>query len=61
VDEFGNVVGQVESITSSLEKEEAEKGATVTTSFGMPLRSCISAREIASLFKRPAKAGRRKR
>lgn len=58
VDESGNVVGQVESITSSIEKEEGEKGVSVTTSYGMPLRSCISAKEIAALTRRPAKPAR---
>jgi S1-C subfamily serine protease len=59
VDEFGNVVGQVESITSSIEEEEGEKGANFTTSYGMPLRACISAKEIAALIKPPAKRASR--
>ena len=55
VDECGNVVGQVQSITSSLEEEEGEKGKSVTTSYGMPLRSCVSAEEIGKLVRQPAK------
>ena len=55
VDECGNVVGQVQSITSSLEEEEGEKGKNVTTSYGMPLRSCVSAEEIGKLARQPAK------
>lgn len=55
VDECGNVVGQVQSITSSLEEEEGEKGNGITTSYGMPLRSCVSAEEIAKLVKQPPK------
>lgn len=55
VDECGNVVGQVQSMTSSVESEEAEKGKTVTASYGMPLRSCVSAEEIAKLIRQPAK------
>lgn len=54
VDERGNVIAQVESITASLEEEEGEaKGSTVTTSYGMPLRACVAAEEIAKLVKRP--------
>ena len=49
VDECGNVVGQVESITTSLEEERAGKNKTITSSFGMPLRMCVSAEEIAKL------------
>ena len=55
VDECGNVIAQVQSITSSLEEEEGEKGRNVTTSYGMPLRSCVSAMEIGKLVKPPAK------
>ena len=55
VDECGNVVGQVQSITSSLEEEEGEKGKAVTTSYGMPLRSCVAAEEIAKLTRPPLK------
>ena len=55
VDDCGNLVGQVQSITSSLEEEEAEKGKTVTASYGMPLRFCVSAEEIAKLIKQPGK------
>ena len=55
VDEYGNVIGQVQSITSSLEEEEGEKGKSVTTSYGMPLRSCVSAEEIGKLVRQPAK------
>jgi hypothetical protein len=55
VDECGNVVGQVQSMTSSIESEEAEKGKTVTASYGMPLRSCVAAEEIGKLIKQPAK------
>ena len=58
VDEFGNVVGQVESITSSVEEEKGEKGASVTTSYGMPVRSCVSSEEIARLMRPPAKGGK---
>ena len=58
VDECGNVVGQVQSITTSLEEEEGEKGKNVATSYGMPLRSCVSAEEIAKLMKLPAKAAK---
>ncbi len=57
VDECGNVIGQVESITSSVEEEKGEKGASVTTSYGMPLRSCVSSEEIAKLTRPPAKRG----
>ena len=53
VDECGNVVGQVQSITSSIEDEKGDDGKKVTTSYGMPLRSCVSAEEIAKLT-RPA-------
>jgi hypothetical protein len=53
VDECGNVVGQVESITSSLDEEKSDEGKNVTTSYGMPLRSCVSSEEIAKLA-RPA-------
>ena len=55
VDECGNVVGQVESITSSLEEEKGGEGKNVTTSYGMPLRSCVSSEEIAKLTRMPAK------
>ena len=58
VDECGNVIGQVQSITSSLEEEDGEKGRNVTTSYGMPLRSCVSAEEIAKLAKLPAKSAK---
>ena len=58
VDACGNVVGQVQSITSSLEEEEGEKGKSVTTSYGMPLRSCVSAEEIGKLVKQPAKSAK---
>lgn len=58
VDECGNVVGQVQSITAELSEEEGEKGAKATTSYGMPLRSCVSAEEIAKLARRPPKAAR---
>ncbi|MEO6739334.1 MAG: serine protease [Chthoniobacteraceae bacterium] len=54
VDECGNVVGQVESITSSIEDQKDGDGKNVTTSFGMPLRSCVASEEIAKLA-RPAK------
>ena len=53
VDECGNVVGQVQSITSSIEDQKDGEGKNITTSFGMPLRSCVSAEEIAKLT-RPA-------
>ncbi len=56
VDECGNVVGQVESITSSLEQEKGGEGKNVTTSYGMPLRSCVASEEIAKLARPPAKA-----
>jgi S1-C subfamily serine protease len=49
VDECGNAIGQVESITSSVEEEKGDKGGSVTTSYGMPLRSCVSSEEIAKL------------
>jgi len=55
VDECGNVVGQVESITSSLEEEKGDAGKNVTTSYGMPLRSCVSSEEIAKLTRMPVK------
>ena len=55
VDEFGNVVGQVESITSSIEDQKDGDGKNVTTSYGMPLRSCVSAEEIAKLTRPAAK------
>jgi S1-C subfamily serine protease len=55
VDECGNVIGQVESITSTLEDEKGEDGKNVTTSYGMPLRSCVSSEEIAKLARMPAK------
>jgi hypothetical protein len=55
VDECGNVVGQVESITSSIEDQKGEDGKNVTTSFGMPLRSCVSSEEIAKLTRPAAK------
>ena len=54
VDECGNVVGQVESITSSIEDQKDGDGKNVTTSFGMPLRSCVASEEMAKLA-RPAK------
>ena len=54
VDECGNVVGQVESITSSIEDQKGDDGKNVTTSFGMPLRSCVASEEMAKLA-RPAK------
>jgi S1-C subfamily serine protease len=60
VDESGNVVGQVESITSSIEKEDGGKDATVTSSYGMPLRSCISAKEIEALIKHPEQPASRR-
>ena len=49
VDECGNVVGQVESITASWETEPGEKGKSVSASYGMPLRACVAAEEIAKL------------
>ena len=55
VDEFGNVVGQVESITSSIEDQKGDDGKNVTTSFGMPLRSCVASEEIAKLTRPVAK------
>ena len=55
VDESGNVVGQVQSITSSIEDQKGDDGKNVTTSFGMPLRSCVSAEEIAKLTRPAAK------
>ena len=55
VDECGNVVGQVESITSSLEEEKGGEGKNITTSYGMPLRSCVSSEEIAKLTRTPVK------
>ena len=54
-DECGNVVGQVESITSSIEDEKGDDGKNVTTSYGMPLRSCVSAEEIGKLTRLPEK------
>jgi S1-C subfamily serine protease len=57
-DECGNVVGQVESITSSIEDEKGDDGKNVTTSYGMPLRSCVSAEEIAKLTRPPEKRGK---
>ena len=42
VDECGNVVGQVQSITTSLEREDGSKDTNLTISYGMPLRSCVS-------------------
>jgi hypothetical protein len=58
VDECGNVVGQVESITSSLEDEKGDDGKNVTTSFGMPLRSCVSSEEIRRLTLPATRRGR---
>ena len=58
VDECGNVVGQVQSITTSIEEEEGEKGKNIATSYGMPLRSCVSAEEIAKLAKAQGKNGK---
>ncbi|MEO6788600.1 MAG: serine protease [Chthoniobacteraceae bacterium] len=58
VDECGNVVGQVESITSSIEDQKGDDGKNVTTSFGMPLRSCVASEEIARLTRAPAKRGK---
>ena len=55
VDESGNVVGQVESITSSLDEEKNADGKNVTASYGMPLRSCVSSEEIAKLIRPAAK------
>ena len=55
VDECGNVVGQVQSITSSLEEQKGDEGKNVTTSYGMPLRSCVSSEEIAKLVRPAAK------
>jgi serine protease Do len=55
VDECGNVVGQVESITSSVDEEKSDDGKNVTTSYGMPLRSCVSSEEIAKLTRPAAK------
>ena len=57
-DECGNVVGQVESITSSLEDEKGDDGKNVTTSFGMPLRSCVSSEEIRRLTRPATKRGK---
>ena len=54
-DECGNVVGQVESITSSIADEKGDDGKNVTTSYGMPLRSCVSSEEIAKLTRAPTK------
>ena len=56
VDECGNVVGQVESITSSIEDEKGDDGKNVTTSYGMPLRSCVASEEIAKLTRHPKHA-----
>jgi S1-C subfamily serine protease len=58
VDECGNVVGQVESITSSLEDEKGDDGKNVTTSYGMPLRSCVASEEIAKLARPAVKRGK---
>ena len=58
VDECGNVIGQVESITSSLEEQKGDEGKNVTTSYGMPLRSCVSSEEIAKLVRPAAKRGK---
>lgn len=58
VDEYGNVVGQVESITSSLEDQKGDDGKNVTTSFGMPLRSCVSSEEIAKLARPVSKSAK---
>ena len=57
-DECGNVVGQVESITSSIADEKGDDGKNVTTSYGMPLRSCVSSEEIAKLARPPVKRGK---
>lgn len=55
VDECGNVIGQVESISANLEEEEGSlKGKSVVTSYGMPIRACISSEEIARLVTKPA-------
>ena len=56
--ECGNVVGQVESITSSIEDEKGDDGKKVTTSYGMPLRSCVASEEIAKLTRPAAKHGK---
>ncbi len=56
VDECGNIVGQIEGITTSLEEEKGEDGKNFTTSYGMPLRACVSAEEIAKLVKRAKRA-----
>ncbi len=56
-DERGNIVAQIEGITTSLEEEKGEDGKNLTTSYGMPLRSCVSAEEIAKLAK-PLKRGK---
>ena len=58
VDEFGNVVGQVQSITSSIEDQKGDDGKNVTTSFGMPLRSCVSSEEIAKLTRPVSKSAK---
>ncbi len=51
VDECGNVIAQVESISTSLEEEKGEdKTKSYTTSYGMPIRSCVSAEEIGKLI-----------
>lgn len=57
VDQCANVVGQVESITSSIEDEKGEDGKTVSASYGMPLRSCVAAEEILKLM-RSRKSGK---
>lgn len=58
VDECGNVVGQVEAITTSIEEEKDENGKNVATSYGMPLRSCVASEELAKLVRAPAKSGK---
>lgn len=58
VDEYGNVIGQVESITSSVEDQKGDDGKNVTTSFGMPLRSCVSSEEIAKLMRPVSKSAK---
>jgi S1-C subfamily serine protease len=58
VDEYGNVVGQVESITSSIEDEKGDDGKKITASYGMPLRSCVAAEEIAKLVRPAGKRGK---
>ena len=62
VDEYGNIIAQVESITANFEEEtgdgkakDKDKDKTYTTSYGMPIRACVSAEEIGKLVTKKGK------